>query len=71
MDFTVIPKPQQLKLSNGKCSKLDKIAFNTDTSLPNEGYHLTVTADGATVLSSTETGAFYAKKTFYIMFKTL
>ncbi|MEG1662919.1 MAG: family 20 glycosylhydrolase, partial [Clostridia bacterium] len=71
MDFTVIPKPQQLKLSNGKCSKLEKIVFSIDSTLPNEGYHLTVTADGATVLSSTETGAFYAKKTLDMMFQTL
>ena len=64
--FTLIPIPNKVTVSGGVCSDtnvLNKVVFSYDDAIPREGYRLSVSPSSIAVVSSDETGAFYAQKT--------
>ncbi len=58
----LVPAPQKISLTGGHAVSTNVI-FRTEAYLPHEGYRLTIENDGATVASSDDAGAFYARQT--------
>ena len=67
---TIIPVPQEMRATGGeywakKPPKLEKV-----TSIPPEGYELSIRPDGMTIRYSDDAGAYYAKMTLFHMGRT-
>lgn len=58
----LVPQPTKLVEKPGFCT-LVEVTDTLDASVPKEGYRLSITPDGITVVSSTPTGRFYAEQT--------
>ena len=58
----LVPAPRKVSPTGGNAMSTNVIS-RTDASLPHEGYRLTIGNDGATVTSSDDAGAFYARQT--------
>lgn len=66
--LSVIPAPRELKEMPGYFDATNAfdtvpVASSVDAALPKEGYALTVSPEGISVRSSTDTGLFYARQT--------
>ena len=65
----IVPAPQEMKTSEGtfsvKAKAVDRslYSFESDASLPKEGYRLSVTSVGMAVRAADEAGRFYAEQT--------
>ena len=65
----IIPAPQEMKVNDGvftlKTKAIDRSSytFKLDSSLPKEGYQLTITPSGISVIAADEAGRFYAEQT--------
>ena len=68
-DPVVVPAPREMKATGGSYSvKAEKVgaslySFKTDPALPAEGYRLSVTEKGISVVASDDAGRFYAEQT--------
>ena len=60
--LALVPQPQKMNVGEGVVEKA-AIVRTTDKAIPAEGYRLKVSADGVTIASSDEAGAFYAEQT--------
>ncbi len=61
---SIIPAPQEMKLTGGEAVFDGTIKYETVASIPEEGYELSITkGGGVTVRSSTEKGRYYAGRT--------
>ena len=59
----IVPAPVKMAVTGGECSAKAEPKFVTVSSIPPEGYELSVKKDGVTIRSSGAAGAFYAKMT--------
>ena len=57
--IALVPQPAKLVEVGGVCSN-DIVRYETDASIPAEGYRLKVTPEGAVIASADEAGKFYA-----------
>ena len=68
-DVVLVPAPRQMKVNPGECVKkgteVDKsiYSYTVDSSLPAEGYRLSVKPAGISVAAAGESGRFYAEQT--------
>ena len=65
--LNLVPQPVSVKETGGELKFEGEIAklaaYSVDSSIPKEGYRLSVTKDGVKVSSSDEAGRFYAEQT--------
>ncbi len=61
---TLIPMPSSVQFSEGSLeAKTAKVSYAQESSIPSEGYRLSVNKDGVKITSSTPAGKFYAEQT--------
>jgi N-acetyl-beta-hexosaminidase len=61
-ELAVVPKPAQMRRLGG-VYRGDKVIVERDSSIPEEGYRLSVAADGVKIVSSGAAGEIYARQT--------
>lgn len=59
----LIPKPREMTLTGGTCASEENLKVVRVAGIPAEGYELSVTTNGVTILASDEAGEFYARQT--------
>ena len=59
----LIPKPREMTLTGGTCVSEENLKVVRVAGIPAEGYELSVTTNGVTILASDEAGEFYARQT--------
>ncbi len=57
--IALVPQPTSLVEGQGVCTQAE-VRYETDATIPAEGYRLKITPEGITVASSTEHGKYYA-----------
>ena len=61
--LAIIPAPQKMSVTGGECRLKGAPKIEKVTSIPPEGYELSITKGGVTIRCSDDAGAFYARMT--------
>ena len=61
--LALVPRPQEVRETGGKCPAGAPVAAVRDATLPAEGYRLSVKPGGVSIASADDAGEFYARET--------